>query len=58
MFFRKAVVISMVSALSLHPVVVQAQVAVGTTNKVVSTVKGMLQSNTRNLSLRDNVYSN
>ncbi|MBT5881890.1 MAG: hypothetical protein HOH46_22760 [Rhodospirillaceae bacterium] len=57
MVFRKASVFAMVAALTLHPVVAQAQVAVGTTNKVVSKVMGVFQSNTRNLNLRDAVYS-
>lgn len=55
--FRKATVLVAVAALTLHPVLAQAQVAVGSANKIVSAVSGVLQSNTRTLVIKDAVFS-
>ena len=57
-FTRKSVVFAAVAALTLHPVLAQAQVAVGNANKIVSNVRGVLQANTRTLVTQDNVFSN
>jgi hypothetical protein len=57
LFIRKAVVSVAVAALTLQPVLAQAQVAVGNANKIVSAVRGVLQSNTRTLALKDDVFS-
>lgn len=57
-FFRKATVFAAIAALTLHPVLAQAQVAVGNANKIVAAVRGVLQSNTRNLAVKDVVFSN
>ena len=57
-FTRKSVVFAAVAALTLHPVLAQAQVAVGNANKIVSNVWGGLQANTRTLVTQDNVFSN
>ena len=55
---RKSIVFAAVAALTLHPVLAQAQVAVGNANKIVSNVRGVLQANTRNLAAKDDVFSN
>ena len=55
--FRKATVLVAVAALTLHPLLAQAQVAVGSANKIVSAVSGVLQSNTRTLVIKDAVFS-
>lgn len=55
---RKTIVFAAVAALTLQPVLAQAQVAVGNANKIVSSVRGVLQSNTRNLVRQDDVHSN
>jgi len=57
-FMRKAVVLAAVATLALQPVLAQAQVAVGNANKIVSAVQGVLQTNTRTLVLKDDVFSN
>ncbi len=58
LYIRKFLVLVAVAALTLQPVLAQAQVAVGNANKIVSGVRGVLQSNTRTLVLKDEVYSN
>ena len=57
-FIRKTVVFAAVAALALQPILAQAQVAVGSANKIVSAVQGVFQSNTRTLALKDEVFSN
>ncbi len=58
LLLRKTMVLAAVAALSLQPVLAQAQVAVGNANKIVSSVQGVLQSSTRTLVRADDVFSN
>ncbi len=54
---RKSMVFVTVAALSLHPVLAQAQVAVGNANKIISHVRGVLNAKTRALAAKDAVFS-
>ncbi|MDP7549016.1 MAG: FecR domain-containing protein [Alphaproteobacteria bacterium] len=56
-FIRKTVVFAAVAALTLQPVLAQAQVAIGNANKIIAAVRGVLQANTRTLVLKDEVFS-
>ncbi|MDA1097905.1 MAG: FecR domain-containing protein [Proteobacteria bacterium] len=58
LYVRKTLVFAAIVALTLQPVLAQAQVAVGNANKIVSGVRGVWQSNTRTLNLKDEVFSN
>lgn len=55
---RTLTVFATVMTLTLHPVLVQAQVAVGNANKIIAAVRGVLAANTRNLVAQDKVFSN
>ncbi len=55
---RTLTVFATVMTLTLHPVLVQAQVAVGNANKIIAAVRGVLAANTRNLVVQDKVFSN
>ncbi len=56
-YFRKATVFAAIAALTLHPILAQAQVAVGNANKIVAAVRGVLQTNSRDLVAKDAVFS-
>ncbi len=55
---RNAAVYMSAAILALHPALVQAQTSIGSANKIVAAVNGVLQANTRTLVVKDAVYSN
>ena len=57
-FLKRTVAVLAVASFALHPSLVQAQIAIGNANKVISRVQGVLQANTRTLVIKDDVYSN